>query len=118
MALAVQKEAGDVWVLRVSGVLRKSEQDAVQAAAAKEFEIGGTTKLLVIAEEFRGWEAGADWGDLTFLLKYGDQITKIAIVADPKWEDSFLMFAGAGFRRAPVKFFSVGQTTEARAWLG
>ena len=118
MGLAVQKERSNVWVLRITGVLRKSEQDSVQAAAAKDFEAGGTVKLLVIAEEFRGWEAGADWGDLTFLVKYGDQITKIAVVADPKWESSFLAFAGAGFRRAPVKFFRAGQTTEARAWLG
>jgi hypothetical protein len=118
MALTVEKESGDVWVLRISSLLRKSEQDTVQAAAAREFEAGGTVKLLVIAEDFRGWEAGADWGDMTFLVKHGNQITKIAVVADAKWETSFMMFAGAGFRRAPVKFFPAGQTTEARTWLG
>jgi hypothetical protein len=117
MGLAVEKESGDVWVLRISSLLRKSEQDNVQAAAAKDFEAGGTAKLLVIAEDFRGWEPGADWGDLTFLVKYGNQITKIAIVADPKWQTAFMAFAGAGFRRAPVKFFPTGQATEARAWL-
>ena len=117
MGLVVERESGDVWVLRISGLLRKAEQDNVQAEAAKSFEAGGSAKLLVIAEDFRGWEPGADWGDMTFLVKYGDKITKIAIVADPKWQTSFMAFAGAGFRRAPVKFFPTGQTTEARAWL-
>jgi len=28
-----------------------------------------------------------------------------------------LMFAAAGFRRAPVKFFPTGQVTQAREWL-
>jgi len=27
------------------------------------------------------------------------------------------MFAGAGFRKAPVKFFTNNQLAEARAWL-
>jgi hypothetical protein len=32
-------------------------------------------------------------------------------------EAQFLMFVGAGVRRAPVKFFPAGQETKARAWL-
>jgi hypothetical protein len=55
---------------------------------------------------------------VTFFETQGDQIDKIAIVADPKWEAETLAFAGAGFHRAPVKFFPKGQLTMARAWLG
>ena len=40
---------------------------------------------------------------------------KIAIVADHQLETDLLMFAGAGFRRAPVKFFSANQLALARA---
>jgi hypothetical protein len=50
-------------------------------------------------------------------LTYGDRIDKIAIVADSKWKDDLLMFAAAGFRRAPVKFFTSQQSPAARAWL-
>ena len=117
MSVAIERESGDVWVLPISGLLRKSEQDTVQAAVVRDLEAGNTAKLLVIAEDFRGWEPGADRGDMTFLVKRGDQITKIAVVADSKWEISFMAFAGAGFRRAPVKFFPSGQTAKARAWL-
>jgi hypothetical protein len=60
----------------------------------------------VIAEGFRGWEKGADWGDLSFLLELGDQIEKIAIVGDPRREDELKVFAAAGFRKASVEFFS------------
>ena len=74
--------------------------------------------MLVIPEDFKGWERGADWGDLTFLDTHDDQIDKIAIVADPQWETEILTFAGAGFRRASVKFFPMSQLTLARAWLG
>jgi hypothetical protein len=118
VGITLQPEAGNVRVLRFTGLLRKAEVDTVQAAAAKQFEKLDTVKVLVVVENFEGWERGADWGDLSFFLKYGDRMEKIAIVGDPKWEEKLLMFAGAGFRKAPVKFFSSDKLTEARTWLG
>jgi hypothetical protein len=55
---------------------------------------------------------------MNFFETHGDRINKIAIVADPLWETDLLMFAGAGFRRSPVKFFPAGRVIQARAWLG
>ena len=54
---------------------------------------------------------------LDFLLSHGGEIARIAIVAEPRWEVQALAFAGAGVRRAPVKFFTPDQLAEARAWL-
>ena len=51
------------------------------------------------------------------MISHGNEIAKIAIVGDGRWEPEGLAFAGAGFRRAPVKFFPSDQQTEARAWL-
>jgi hypothetical protein len=117
MSLTVHPETGNTHTLKISGLLRKSEVDAVQAAAAKIFESGHDVKLLVVAEDFQGWESGADWGDLSFFLKYGNRIVKIAIVAEEKWKDQFLMFFAAGFRKAPVQFFPASQLAEAKRWL-
>ena len=74
-------------------------------------------KLLVLLEGFEGWERHPDWGDLSFYSEHGDRITRIAIVGDPKWETEFKMFAGAGFRRAPVQFFPSDQLQQANLWL-
>jgi hypothetical protein len=104
-------------VLRITGLLKKSELDAALATEARQWGPTTRVKVLVIVENFNGWERGADWGDMTFFETHGDQIDKIAIVADPQLETDLLAFAGAGFRRAPVKFFSPGQLTMARAWL-
>jgi hypothetical protein len=54
---------------------------------------------------------------MTFFDEYGDQIDKIAIVADPKWKEKLMMFAGAGLRPAAVKFFPAKELAQARAWL-
>ena len=74
-------------------------------------------KLLVILEDFEGFERGANWGDISFLVKHDRQIERIATVADLKWESDALTFAGAGFRRE-VRFFPLNQLVQARAWLG
>ena len=118
MAVTIEGEEGNLRVLRIRGLLRKSEWDAVLPTEARQWGPTTRVKVLVILEDFKGWERGADWGDITFFDTYGDQIDKIAIVADAKWEVEILAFAGAGFRRAPVKFFPISQLTSARAWLG
>lgn len=48
---------------------------------------------------------------------HGNEIAKSAIVGEPRWEPEALAFAGAGFRRTPVKFFPSDQQAQARAWL-
>ena len=118
MAVTIEGEEGNLRVLRIRGLLRKSDLDAALTTEARQLGPKTHVKALVILEDFKGWEHGADWGDTAFFETHGDQIDKIAIVADAKWEVEMLAFAGAGFRRAPVKFFSANQLALARAWLG
>jgi len=117
MPVIIQYEPNDVCLLRVSGVLKRSEFDTRQDAMAREIEAGSKPRLLIILENFEGWERGADWNDLDFLLSYGNEIAKIAIVGEQKWEPAALAFTGAGFRRTPVKFFPADRLTEARSWV-
>ena len=117
MSAKIKYEGGNLYVLRFSGVLRRAELDAGQTVLGREIEAGAKPLLLVILEEFKGWEKGADWNDVEFMLTRGTEIAKIAIVGEPRWETGAMAFAGAGFRRAPVKFFPSDQQTAARAWL-
>jgi hypothetical protein len=87
-------------------------------AFARHIDTGLNPCLLVILEEnFEGWERGADWNDLDFYASHGRKISRIAIVAEPRWETLALAFAGAGIRRAPVKFFPPNELEQARSWL-
>lgn len=117
MAATLETESKDLWVLRVSGTLKRSEFAATQADAGRKIDAGSKPKLLVILEDFAGWEREADWNDLDFLVSHSGAISKIAVVAEPKWETGALAFAGAGVRRAPVRFFKLTALNEARAWL-
>jgi hypothetical protein len=117
MPVIIQNEPGNVTVLRASGILKRSEFADVQSSAARDIDAGAKPRILAILEDFQGWEKGADWNDLDFMLSHGNKIAKIAVVGEPRWEPEALAFAGAGFRSAPVKFFPPSQIVEARAWL-
>src|SRR5512139_3706665 len=92
MAVTIEEEERNLRILRIRGLLKKSEWDAALAAEARQWIPTAHTKVLVILEDFKGWERGADWGDIAFFETHGDQIDKIAIVADPKWEAEILAF--------------------------
>ena len=118
MPMRVQYQPNDIYVLRISGILKRSEFGAEQSALARSIDAGSKPRLLVILENFEGWERGADWGnDLDFLFLHSGKISKIAIVAEPRWETRALAFAGAGVRRAPVKFLPPNELESARTWL-
>src|SRR5205814_6160691 len=117
MALPIQYHSDDIYVLRISGILKRSEFAAEQSALARQIDTGSKPRLLVILEKFEGWERGADWNDLDFLISHAGKISKIAIMAEPRWETLALAFAGAGVRRAPVKFFPPNELEQARSWL-
>ena len=117
MPVQIESEADDIYVLRISGLLRQDEFAAAQAELARKIDAGAKPRLLVIGENFEGWERGADWNDLDFLFSHSGEIAKIAVVAEPRWEVQALAFAGAGVRRAPVKFFPPNELAQARTWL-
>jgi len=118
MGSTIQREDSGVWLLRIFGALRKEELDAVQAEGLNGLGPNENAKVLVMVEDdFCGWVGDEVWNDMTFFVQHGDRIEKIAIVGNPKWESRMLMFAGAGFRRAPVKYFARERLAEAKAWL-
>jgi hypothetical protein len=117
MPASLHQESGNLYRLQISGVLRRRDLDEVRDIAAHAITRAGAIKLLCIMERFAGWERTNETDDMKFYLKFGKQIERIAIVADEKWRDQSLMFAGAGVRNAPVEFFAPGQKDAARKWI-
>jgi hypothetical protein len=115
MPVQINYEPNDTCVLRISGILKRSEFGAEQKMLARHIDTGSKPRLLVILENFEGWEHGADWNDLEFIFSHAGEIAKIAIVAEPGWETPALAFAGASVRRAPVKFFRLTNSSRREA---
>ena len=79
MAVKIEYEADHIYVLRISGILRQSEFGAEQSALAGRIDSGSKPRLLVILEQFEGWERGADWNDLDFMISHGGKISKLPL---------------------------------------
>ena len=117
MPAKFEREAGDTYVLKLNGTLLASEFRDAQTQASVPIGAGGKLNILTVLEDFEGFERGADWGEIETLFSHGNQVERIAVVGDPRWERDALAFTGAGLRKAPVKFFPPDQLQQARAWL-
>jgi hypothetical protein len=117
MPISMERERDNVFRLDVSGTLRKTELDRCQEGLVGEIERLGSVRLLFVLDGFAGWEPDARWNDLSFFVRHGGAIERIAILGPETWRSQMLMFAGADLRKAPVEYFPVGTAAEARAWL-
>lgn len=116
--VTLQKKDGNVYEIRLGGVLNKATADRIQTVAMQEIEKGKKDlKVLIILNGFKGWQAGDNWGDIDFFATYGDVITKIAAVGEAKWKDPMMIFLLAERRRAEVRYFTSELESQARTWL-
>ncbi|OHB57885.1 MAG: hypothetical protein A2Y12_01560 [Planctomycetes bacterium GWF2_42_9] len=118
MGIKVHDE-NTLTIMKITGLLKKADLDAIQTTAAKDLVADQKLKLnvLVIVEDFKGWQEGADWSDMSFYFEHGERIAKIALVADPKRQQELLMFMGSGIRPTPLKAFKPDQVEDAKKWL-
>jgi hypothetical protein len=55
--LQIQYQPDDIYVLRISGILKRSEFAAEQSALARQIDSGSKPRLLVILETLRAGSA-------------------------------------------------------------
>jgi hypothetical protein len=113
----ITNEGDNLWVMRVSGLLKKSEVDAAQKYLWSQVSPGTKVRQLVLLTNFAGWEKSEAWNDMSNLENHGDDFERIAVVGDSKWETEGLMFLGAGLRKTDIRFFPPEGENAARAWL-
>ncbi len=117
MPITLEYERDNVFRLDLRGTLRQTELEVCQQRLLDEMARTGPVRLLFVLDGFEGWDPDARWNDLSFYVRHGDQIERIAIVGPERWRSETLMFAGADLRKAPVEFFVEGAISQARAWL-
>lgn len=117
MSAEIISNFNGIVTCRISGILTQSElrrrQKEVIAIIGRE----GGIRLLILCEDFQGWDKASDWEDVSFQSQSDPYINKMALVGDRKWEDLALMFTGKGFREFPIEYFESHDIEKARAWL-
>lgn len=104
-------------IARVSGKMAYSELVALQRSAAEIIRRRGKVRILVIAENFLGWEKDGKWDEDSFQVENDPYIERMAIVGEKKWEELALLFVARGLRSFPIEYFQPVDLARARAWL-
>ena len=112
----VEKEEGLITV-KISGLLKREELARAENAAIEVMGSAHKIKFLVLVENFQGWDSKGKWGDVSFQWQYDEQIEKVAIVGEERWQDLTEAFVGKGLRSVDIRYFKPSEIALARAWI-
>jgi hypothetical protein len=117
MAHEIVQIEGALITVRVKGLLRVADMQAMQSLGLDLIRQGKNPRVLILAEDFQGWDPRDDWNDIGFFVEHGNDIERLAFVGDARWKDDIFLFAGKGLRKTEVEFFPTAALEEARNWL-
>jgi len=74
----------------------------------------GKIRVLMVMRDFHGWDTGALWEDIKWDAKHFNDVERVAIVGEKKWQQWLVAFCKP-FTRATVRYFDQEKLDEARA---
>lgn len=107
---------GKIVEVELSGKLAKEAYEEFVPLTEERIKQFGKVRMLVILHDFDGWDAGALWEDIKFDVKHFNDIERLAIVGETKWEKGMSAFCRP-FTTAKIKYFDQTEIAAAREWL-
>lgn len=111
-----EKNGGKLLEVQLSGKLVKEDYALFVPTVERLIKEHGKIRMLVKMLDFHGWTAGALWEDIKFDAKHFNDIERIAIVGETKWEHGMAIFCKP-FTSAKIRFFDCAVGNEALVWL-
>ena len=107
---------GNLVTVEVSGKLTQEDYEELVPSWRAVIARHGKMRLLFVMHDFHGWEPHAAWDDLRFDLKHAEQVERIAMVGEKKWQDWMTKIA-SWFVEADVRYFDSSRRAEAEQWV-
>ena len=111
------EESSNIVEVKVTGKLVKEDYDTFVPEFDRLIKRFGKIRILFEMVDFHGWTVSALWADFKFDLKHFQDIDRLAMVGDKKWEKGMSVFCKP-FTTATVRYFDQDVREEAIAWLG
>jgi hypothetical protein len=109
-------QQGRTLIVPVTGKLKKEDYEKFVPEAERLIQQHGKIRVLLETHDFHGWKMGALWEDAKFDFKHFNDIERLAIVGEKKWEKGMAVFCKP-FTTAEIRFFDHDHADEARAWV-
>ena len=117
MTIVFSEPAGGKLVeVRLSGKLHKADYEHFVPVVEKAIAANGKIRVLMEMHDFHGWDLPALWQDIKFDRKHHQDIERIAMVGDKKWESGMAAFCKP-FTGAKIRYFDVSDFVAARQWI-
>jgi len=119
MNVSIDDKSSKIIKAELTGRMTVNQWRASLEKVAELLKPGQVTPLLVDARTFAGFGSG-EWDNFSFQVfqkEHDPMMGRMAIVADPKWEDRAMLFAGEGLRAIEIRFFPSADIDRARRWL-
>jgi len=110
-------DSDNLVVFYVSGKLGKAEYLQIQSEIESVIKQIGQIRILVLLNDFDGWETASGWEDTSFVDRNDPYIKKFAIVGDQQWRGLVSAFTLQGLRPVPIEYFTEDKEAVARQWL-
>jgi hypothetical protein len=107
---------GKIIEVALTGKLTKEAYEEFVPLTEERIKQYGKIRMLVILHDFHGWNAGALWEDIKFDVKHFNDIERLAIVGETKWEKGMTIFCRP-FTTAKIKYFDQSEIDAARQWI-
>ncbi len=107
---------GKIVTLKFRGKVSKADYE--EFVPQIEYLMKGDAKIRLLIElhDFEGWTAGAMWEDTKFAARHFNDIERLAVVGEARWERSMTTFIKA-FTMAAVKYFDMQNVDQAHQWI-
>ncbi|MGI8955360.1 MAG: STAS/SEC14 domain-containing protein [Chthoniobacterales bacterium] len=112
----ITEAEGNLVRVVVSGKLTQEDYDALIPAWEQTIARHGSMRMLLVMENFAGWEPHAAWDDFRFNTTHADKVEKVAAVGEEAWQ-KWIMKLGSFFVRDDVRYFDSSQLAEAERWV-
>ncbi|OYP33050.1 STAS/SEC14 domain-containing protein [Rhodopirellula sp. MGV] len=109
-------DGGKTIEVHLTGKLSGADYEHFVPLTEHRIEQYGKIRLLVVFSDFHGWDAEALWDDIKFDVKHFNDIERLAVVGDSRWEKGMSVFCRP-FTTAKIKYFDTSHLADARAWV-
>ncbi|MFP4356175.1 MAG: STAS/SEC14 domain-containing protein [Phycisphaerae bacterium] len=117
MSVEIQeKQQGRYLDVNLTGKLRREDYEMFVPELERQIEKHGKVRIRVDLRDFHGWEGGGLWEDIKLNLKHFNDIEKVAMVGDSKWQKGMSAFCKP-FTTAEIEYFPPDQAEQADQWV-
>lgn len=115
--IQVEKTAsGTLVAIKIKEKLDTDDYAMFVPMIESQMQNGPPVRLLIELHDFKGWTAGALWEDTKFAAKHFNDIDRMAVVGDAKWQKGITTFFKP-FTSADVRYYDLAAIEDAHQWI-